>query len=385
MVKTKVIIVGGGISGLFIAYSLLKKGIKDIFVLEKGYLGSGSTGRCASGIRASFTSKEHIILMRRSIELWIKYSRSELGKYGLYYDQGGYVWIATRDETLRMFEELVKLHNSLGVPTRIIDVDELKQKVPSIKVKDIIGAMFDPMAGKSSPFDTIHALYNYLRNANVRVLLHTKVKRVISKGSRVIGVETDGKFIKADIVVVAAGSDSRDILKRLNVNIPITNLPRHALITEAYKHILKPLVIDWDTPGAPYIIQTKDGGFYIGREIEEEPETSLYSQRIDFMAKAVKPLTRFFPWLKNVRVLRYWMGYYITTPDHHPIYGPVTNYENLFLATGFSGHGYMMGPITGEIIAEWIVYGRPLTPEAERLTLDRFRRGELIKEIAIVG
>ena len=124
------------------------------------------------------------------------------------------------------------------------DVDELKQKVPPIKVKDIAGAMFDPMAGKSSPFDTIHALYSYLRDANVRIALHTKVKRVISKGSRVLGVEIDGKIIEADTVVVAAGSDSRDILKGLNVGIPITNLPRHALITEAYRHILKPLVID---------------------------------------------------------------------------------------------------------------------------------------------
>ena len=244
MAKTKVIIIGGGVSGLFIAYSLLKKRIKDIIVLEKGYLGSGSTGRCASGIRASFTSREHVILMRRSIELLIKYSCGELGRYGLYYDQAGYVWIATRDRTLRMFEELVKLHNSLGAPTRVIDVDELKQKVPPIKVKDIAGAMFDPMAGKSSPFDTIHALYSYLRDANVRIALHTKVKRVISKGSRVLGVEIDGKIIEADTVVVAAGSDSRDILKGLNVGIPITNLPRHALITEAYRHILKPLVID---------------------------------------------------------------------------------------------------------------------------------------------
>ncbi len=385
MRRAKVVIIGSGISGLFTAYSLLRRGIKDIVIIEKGYLGSGSTGRCASGIRASFTSREHIVLMRHSIKLWIKYSSSDLGKYGLYYDQGGYVWIASKDETLKMFNELIKLHNSLGVPTRIIDNSELKQKVPSITTKNIVGAMFDPMAGKSSPFDTVHALYNFLKNAKVKIMLYTEVKRIVGNEPNVVGVETTDKFVEADVVVITAGSESYNLLKRLGVNVPIKNMPRHALITEAYREIFKPLVIDWDTPGVPYIVQTKDGGFYIARDIEEEPELSLYSQRIDFMAKAVKPLVRFFPWLRNIRVLRYWIGYYVTTPDHHPIYGPVPGYENLYIATGFSGHGYMMGPVTGEVIAEWIIYGKPSIHEAKRLTLDRFRKGELIRETAIVG
>jgi len=157
------------------------------------------------------------------------------------------------------------------------------------------------------------------------------------------------------------------------------------MITEAYKPAFGPLVVDWDTPGAPYIIQTKEGNFYIGRDIEEEPELSLYSQRIDFMPLALKPLIRFFPWLENTRVLRYWIGYYITTPDHHPIYGPIEEYDNLYVATGYSGHGYMMGPITGKVITEWILDGKPSIPQAERLTLERFKKGKLIKELAVIG
>ncbi len=383
--KTKILIIGGGISGLSIAYNLVERGVKDIVIVEKSYLGAGSTGRCASGIRASFTSREHVILMKNSIELWKKYSSGELGRYGLYYSQGGYIWLASREETAKKMEELVRLHNSLGVPTRIIDVDELKRLVPPIETKDIASIMFDPTAGKSSPFDTLFAYYNLLRSKGVRIFLHTKVNRIINDENSVRGAETSRGTIIAENMVVAAGSSTRDLLRPLGVDMPLENLPRHAMLTEAYRQAFQPLVIDWDTPGVPYIVQMKSGSFLIARNIDEEPEISLYSQRIDFMPKAVKPLIKFFPWLRNTRILRYWMGYYITTPDHHPIYGPIKGYENLYVATGFSGHGYMMGPITGRVIAEWILDGRPSIKAAEKLVLERFEKGMLIKELAVVG
>ena len=102
--KVNVLIIGGGISGLSIAYTLAKRGVKDILVLDANYIGSGSTGRCATGIRASFTSEEHVVLMKNSIELWKELSQpEELGKYGLYFDQGGYVWIASKEESAELF------------------------------------------------------------------------------------------------------------------------------------------------------------------------------------------------------------------------------------------------------------------------------------------
>ena len=385
MIKTHILIIGGGISGLAIAYNLVERGVKDLVVIEKSYIGSGSTGRCATGIRASFTSEEHVVLMKHSIELWKEYVNGELGKNGLYYDQSGYVWIASREETVETFKKLVKLHNSLGVPTKMIDLDELKEKVPPINTNGILAAMYDPTAGKSYPFDTLFAFYKSLKSRGVRIETHTMAKKLLVSNSKVLGAETNKGIIESDIVVIAAGSMSRDLLKPLGINMPIENIPRHVMITEAYKPAFGPLVVDWDTPGAPYIIQTKEGNFYIGRDIEEEPELSLYSQRIDFMPLALKPLIRFFPWLENTRVLRYWIGYYVTTPDHHPIYGPIEEYDNLYVATGYSGHGYMMGPITGKVITEWILDGKPSIPQAERLTLERFKKGKLIKELAVIG
>ncbi len=385
MIKTKVLIIGGGISGLSIAYNLAIRGERDIIVVEKDYLGAGSTGRCATGIRASFTSREHVVLMKHSIELWKEYAKGELGKHGLYYDQGGYIWLASREKTAKTMEDLVKLHNSLGVPTRIIDLKELRKIVPPIETRGIISVMLDPTAGKSYPFDTLFSFYNLLRKKGVRIFIHTRVEKILYKGEQAYGVKTNNGEINAETIVVAAGAFTRKLLEPLGIKIPVKNMPRHVMLTEAYKPAFRPLVIDWDSPGVPYIVQTKEGSFFIGRDIEEEPELSLYSQRIDFMPKAVKPLVRFFPWLKNTRILRYWIGYYITTPDHHPIYGPIKDYRNIYIATGFSGHGYMMGPVTGKIIAEWILDGKPSIKAAEKLVLERFEKGMLIKELAVVG
>ncbi len=384
--EVEVLIIGAGISGLATAYSLQKRGVKDILILDKSYIGAGSTGRCATGIRASFTSKEHVVLMKHGIELWKKYAAGELGQAGLYYDQSGYVWVATRDESAEFFEKLVKLHNSLGVNTRIIGIDELKELVPPMRVEGVAGAMLDPTAGKSYPFDTVFAFLKLVKERGAEVVTRVKVTKILASSGKVTGVEVEGgKTIKASTVVVAAGSGSRELLGSVGVKLPIENIPRHALITEPYKEAFKPLVIDWDTSGVPYIVQSKEGGFFMGRDVEERPELPLTSQRIDFMPKAVKPLAKFFPWLRNIRVLRYWIGYYVTTPDHHPIYGPVNEVEGLYVATGYSGHGYMMGPITGELLAEWILNGKPHIPEARNLTLDRFERGALIKELAVVG
>jgi len=381
----RVVVIGGGISGLFIAYELAKRGVKDVVVLEKRYVGAGSTGRCATGIRASFTSEEHIVLMRESIRMWKEYSEGELGRYGLRFTQSGYVWIARKEESAKLFRKLIELHNSFGVPTRLIDLDELKTLVPPINKDIVVAAMLDPTAGKSYVFSTLLALVRACRSLGVEIKTGVEVRKLVAERNRVVEAVTDSGVVKADVFVVAAGAESRDLLRTVGVELPVKNMPRHVLVTEAYRRTFDPLVIDWDTPGVPYIVQTDEGSFFIGRDIEEQAEASLLLQRIDFMPKALKPIVELLPFLKHVRVLRYWLGYYITTPDHHPVYGPCEEYENLYVATGFSGHGYMMGPITGRIIAEWIIDGKPSIPQAERLKLDRFRKGQLVREFAVVG
>jgi Glycine/D-amino acid oxidases (deaminating) len=185
---------------------------------------------------------------------------------------------------------------------------------------------------------------------------------------------------------VAAAEGSREILSSIGVRLPIDPMPRHPIVTEPYSEVIKPaLIIDWDTPGSPHITQTEHGSLILARDIADSPGLPLNSHRFDAFHLVIKPLYELLPFLSLVNIERYWMGYYDMTPDHHPIYGSVEPYSNLYVATGFSGHGMMMAPATGIIIADWVLEGKPRISIANNLTLTRFREGKLVKELAVVG
>ncbi len=377
-------IVGGGIIGLTAAYELAERGRRDIIVLTASFPGDGSTFRCASGIRASFTTREHIVLMRESIRKWIEWTRGELGGYGLEFKQTGYLWLASREETVKRYEESIRLQNKLGVPTRLVDPEEARRIVPLLDTTHLKAALHDPTAGKASPFKAVHALVTYLRRHGIPLHTYTYVEKIV-EGENGYTLYTSRGEYRFEKIIVAAGSGSPRLLAQLGVETKIENIPRHAMLTEHYKPVIDPLVVDPDTPGAPYIIQTGHGGFYIGRKMPETPGTDPYSLKITYMPLAIKPLLKWFPWLVNVRVLRHWMGYYVTTPDHHPIIGPVPGHEGLYVSTGYSGHGYMLCPAAATIIADYIIDGKPRWPEAYRLNIVRIWRGDYIHETAIIG
>lgn len=379
----RVVIVGGGVSGLFTAYELLKRGIRDVVVLEERYLGSGGSTRNIGCFRSSFTSPEHVILMKKSIELWLAY-REELG---LQLKQTGYLWIARRRETLDVFKKLAAFHNEYGVPTRVLDRDEAARIQPGLNKGIVAGALFDPTAGRMPVLENIVKLYLKLKSLGVVFHFYTRVNRLTVSGYRVKSAITSRGEVEGDVFVIAAGGrGTRELLASANVEFPVVDETRHPVITEPYAEIIRPaLIIDWDTPGAPYVTQVEHGGLIFARNISDIHEAPLTSHRVDAISATIKPLVELIPVLRHVNILRYWIGYYETTPDHHPVYGPVPPYENLYVAAGFSGHGLMMGPVTGLLIADWILSGRPSIPVAENLTIERFKTGKLVREVAIVG
>jgi len=377
-VKANVVIIGGGITGISIAYWLVKMGIKDIIVFEESYLGSGSTFKCATGIRASFTTEEHIVLMKYSIDLWKKLSE----EHGFPYLRGGYLWLLTSEEQVKRFEKIREYQNSLGVPTRLISVEEIKRIVPSIRENGLIAALHDPLAGKACPFEALHSLAGYIKAHGGKIYTNTKVDEMIVSHGEVKGVKVSNGIVESSTVVIAAGYKSREVASTAGLDLPLHNLPRHIIITESYNRLFDPLLINVAT--GDYIVQTFDGGFIMGVNLTEEHDIPL-TPRMECLNKAVKIWVKYFPWLTRVHVLRYWMGYYVMSPDHHPILGPVDEIKGLYLAVGFSGHGFMMAPIVGKVLAEWIITGKPSVKQAENLTLKRIEEGRLIHETAVFG
>jgi sarcosine oxidase subunit beta len=379
MNEVDVAIVGGGSTGLFAAYFLTLTGAGVIEVFEANYLSYGGTGRCAGGIRASFTSDVHVTLMRESIKLWKKLS-DEIE--GLTFYQNGYLWLLTNDKLVNDHIKLQRLHNELGVPTRLIYPDEIKEIVPALKLNDVIAALYDPTAGWSYPFGTVFALYRFLRKEGVKITPYTPVRKIVVSKGRAVAVETPKGSVKVNkAVIIASGFWSKELLKQLGYELPIKGDPHHLLITEKVERFIQPLVIHKES--GSYIVQGETGGILLGTEYPvSEQDLDIH---FGYLTKVAKIMSKYFPLIRTANVLRIWTGYYLKTPDHHPIVGKVPGYENILLATGYSGHGYMMGPIIGKELANYVLKGRPELNETIKLDPTRFERGELLEEKAIFG
>ncbi len=380
MNKVNIAIVGGGITALSTAYYLAKNGGEDIHIFEAKYLGYGSTGRCAGGIRASFTSEVHVALMRESINEWKKWSKDI---EGISFRQDGYLWILTDEEQVRIHKELMKLHNSLGVNTRMVYEEELKEIVPAMQLNDVIGALYDPTAGKAIPLHAVWALRRKLRSLGVKIHEYTPVNKVHVGGGRAksLDVEGVGTVEVGDALLVAAGYETKHLLKNVGYDLPIKGDPHHLMITEKAESFLKPLVIH--KASGSYIVQVASGGLIVGTEYPV-PENDM-SLRIGFIRKGFSIISKYFPQVLKANLLRVWIGYYLKTPDHHPLIGLVPSYDNLLLATGYSGHGYMMAPIVGKELASLIMEGRPTLKYTEELHPGRYEEGKYLEEKAIFG
>ena len=376
MENKDVVIVGGGITGLSTAYYLAKEGAKNIVVIEKSYLGSGSTGRCGTGIRQQFTTREHIILMRESVKLWKEWENN-LPK-SVHFRQGGYLWLLKENE-IDTYREYVRLQNILGVNSRIIGKDDVKVIVPDINTDGIAGASWCPSDGNAYPFDTVDALRIALKQFGVPIRQFEEVKDIKVENGIIQQVITDKEKFNTHFVVNAAGFGARKIAHMVGIDLPL-ELYRHQIaVSEPVKVFLEPMVVK----GELYFTQTYRGRIIGGTDLDERPTESL-SSTDGFLPQFANEILSVLPTISSLNVMRQWAGFYVVTPDHHPILGG-TDLPGFILGVGFSGHGFMLGPVVGKLLATYIMHGTMYLPEANNLDLERFRSGRLIQEKAVIG
>lgn len=379
--KAEVVIVGGGISGIAIAYNLAKKGVKDVVVIEKGYLASGATGRCGAGIRQQWGTEMNCKIAKFACDLF------ENGNEELQYDgdiefkQGGYLLLASTEKEHKQFLKNIELQNSLGIPSRLLNLDEAKEIVPYLNTDGLVSTAFCQKDGHLNPFLTTDAYAKAAKRLGVKIYTHTNVTDIRMEGSKIKEVVTDKGSISTNIVVNAAGGNAQDICKMVGVDLPVYSERHQILVTEAIEEVLKPMVMSFSLN--LYCQQVPHGGLIMGRGDEGEPRDGRITAGWHFLDEMTKTITDILPPLKNVRMLRQWAGLYNITPDRQPILGPVDEVEGLFLAVGFSGHGFMFGPATGVLLAENIL-GEDMTLPIDMLHINRFERGELIFEPSVV-
>lgn len=376
-----IVIIGGGISGCSIAYNLAKRKAGKITLVERDYIGSGSTGRCGAGVRMQWGTEMNCLLAKYSIEFFER-AKEELGySRDLEFKQKGYLLIAATPKEELQFRKNIKLQNRLGIPSRSLTPSEAKYLVPLLNEEKITLAAYCEKDGHLNPFHATQAFAEAAKRLGVEILTHTEVAGIISDRGRIREIETNRGKIYCGTAVNAAGGYAGQIGRMAGADIPVEPERHQILVTEPVAPVLDPMVMSFSLN--LYCQQTPHGSFIMGRGDDREEAGYSVNSDWSFPEKMAESCCSLMPPLSALRILRQWSGLYENTPDRQPIFGPAEEVEGFFLACGFSGHGFMLSPVTGLITSQLIMGEKPEFP-VEKLGIKRFRTGELVYEPSVV-
>lgn len=376
-----IVIIGGGVMGTSIAYHLASRGMKNLIVVEKeGFFGTGATGRCAGGVRYQFSTEINIKLSLESLPMLERF-KDEIGQ-DVNYRHCGYLLIATNEIDATAFKYNVKLQNRLGVKTQLLNGNDVRRQLPMMNFNDAIAGTFHQKDGLVDPNSVVMGYVNAAQKMGVKTVTATEVTGIHVSRDKVEGVETTHGAIKTRMVINAAGPWAAQIGHMAGIHLPITPIRRQMFTTNALKEVSQdfPFVIDF---AKSLYFHLEAEGLLIGMSNQNEKIGFDQSVDEDFELVNLEAAIERMPLLEKASRASHWAGLYEVTPDAHPIYGK-TNVDGFLVCAGFSGHGFMHGPISGKLMSELILDGGFSSVDVSMLDLARFNEGRLIKEYNVV-
>ena len=371
-----VVIIGGGIIGLSIAYYLVLKRAGKIVLFEKGQLGEGSTSRCVGGIRTQFSTEINIRFSLESLKTFEQFGE----EFGVNpeFKRIGYLFLATTDWEMEIFKENVKLQKKFNIPVELLSPDEISARWPYLRIDDILGGTFCSWDGYAGPSEILSGFAGGAKRAGVKIYEGAEVTGISSEKGKVKGVKVGEEVISTSTVINAGGPYAASIGEMVGIKIPIKPLRRQIFVTAPFHLTDCPFPLTIDFHRGWYFRQEGDGLLLSG-PLDLEPSFNL---NIDYeaMAETSENAISRVPVLEKARIARGWAGLYEISPDHHAILGRVPEVEGFILANGFSGHGFQHSPGVGKVISELIVNGKAITIDISSLSIERFERGELMLE-----
>lgn len=376
-----IVIIGGGVMGTSAAYHLAKCGVRNIVLLEKEeFFGTGATGRCAGGVRYQFSTEVNIKLSLESLPMLERF-QEEIGQ-DINYRPCGYLMIATNEKDGTTFKRNVELQNRLGVQTQLLTGDEVRARLPLLRFDNAIAGTFHQKDGLVDPNSVVAGYISAAQKMGVKTITSVEVTGIRVRKNKVEAVETTQGVIETRLVLNAAGPWSGSIGWMAGVQIPILPLRRQMFTTNPLNEIPEdfPFVIDF---GQSLYFHREGEGLLIGMSNQDEKPG--FDQNVDeeFEAVNLEAAIARMPLLEHASRASHWAGLYEVTPDAHPIFGGC-NIEGFMICTGFSGHGFMHGPVAGKLMSEYILDGKFSTVDVSMLDLKRFEEGRLIKEYNVV-
>ncbi len=363
--SAEVVIIGGGITGCSIAYHLTQAGLCDVIILEKEGLACGATGICPGGIRQQFEGQADCLMARRSVRFWEEVNQRLEPEAPFEFERSGYLFLAESPRLLERFRANVALQNRLGIPSEILSPEQISRLLPALRLDGILGGSFCAEDGFLEDCHGITALLaRRASQRGARILYQQAVDLKAAPSGWRISAGHD--VIEAGQVVLAAGADSVPLAECAGVKLPIRPEVRRLAFTLPYPtQLMTPLVVFPEREFAGK--QLSYGVFYLGWLAEDPLDDDLL-----FIEKGLLGGATLLPILEDLPVRKIIRGTYDTTPDQRPLLGAVPNREGLWVAAGFSGHGFMIAPAVGEALS-CAIRGEETDLPLEAFSLLRFQ------------
>lgn len=381
MAMADILIVGGGCMGASIAYQLAGATGGSVTLLERKTLGSGTTAQSSGIVRQHYSSPTLARMAQRSLQIFQRFDEIVGGEIG--FRQTGLL-IGAREEDVAGLRATVAMQQDLGIETRMIDRDELRAMEPRMAGDDLVAACYEPGAGYTDPAAVTMAYAQRARDRGAQIRQGATVAALSVAGGRVCGVQmSGGEQITAERVVVAGNIWGVSLLRKAGVDLPI-HATRHAcILLQRPPHFGPRHAILFDFTNGLYLKPEGADLTLAGMLDEPGAEVVANPDRFDTVpshqeAERLATYTaRRFPGLAEATLQAGLAGLYDVSPDWQPAIGPAPGIEGLYCALGFSGHGFKLCPVVGELVAA-IILGQP-TPDIDRalFRVDRFGAGIL--------
>ena len=377
-----VVVVGAGGHGLATAYYLAKEhGVRNIAVVEKGYLGGGNTARNTTIVRSNYLWDESTALYEKSMQLWEGLSQDL--NYNVMFSQRGVLNLGHTLQEMRDIERRVNANRLNGVDGEVVTPAQIKEMIPYINLNTrypVLGASLQRRGGVAR-HDAV--AWGFARAADahgVDIIQNCEVIGIGREGGQVTGVDTVKGFIKAKKVAIVSAGHSSVIASMAGIRLPIESKPLQALVSEPLKPIF-PCVLMSNAIHA-YISQSDKGDLVIGAGVDQY---NGYGQRGSYQTieHTLQAIVEMFPLFSRVRMNRQWGGIVDVSPDACPIIG-LTPVKGLYINCGWGTGGFKATPGSGWAMAHTVAHDHPHELNAS-LCLDRFYNGHLIDEHGAAG
>jgi sarcosine oxidase subunit beta len=354
--RAEVVIIGGGVMGASAAFHLAEAGVTDVLLLEADELSCGSTSKSAGGVRLQFSDEINIALALRSMDAFEKFAERPGAEIGL--RQVGYLFLLTDPADVTAFEKNTALQNSMGVPSRMISADEAGQLSTLANVEDVLAASVCMRDGHATPDAVVLGYATAARAMGVSIATHCPVTGIDVVDGGITAVQTARGTVATSTVICVAGAWSPAIAAMCGVDLPVQPVARPIWYTEPMPtrpaHV--PMTIDFTTG---FYFHTEGPGLLFGMADPDQPPGFDSPMRADWLEVVGDVVAHRAPALLDVGIAGGWHGFYETTPDHNALIGEAADVSRFIYATGFSGHGFLLGPAVGEVLRDLVLGHTP--------------------------